>query len=111
MKQGVCLLVISICAASLTAQPPRLVTTERLINNTQGNDIGLSVQVGPLTMTVTAPHLGPISAPGLPGIQLSQDERQRDEAIRTTSGTTLAELRYSHKDYLQRVTIGNGFRL
>lgn len=111
MRQVVCLLAISLSTFSLAAQPPRLVTTERWITNSQGNDIGLVVHVGPVAMSVTAPHLGPISAPGLPTVELSQDERQRDEVIRTTSGTTLAELRYSRKDYLQRVTLADGYRL
>lgn len=77
----------------------------------QNVDVGLAVQVDDTTMILNAPHLGPISAPGLPSILPAHDARDRDESIRSTGGAIFARLGYSKKDYLARLDIGEGFQL
>lgn len=111
MKRLANLLIIWLAAFPLSAQIPRLKATDQLIMSDQNVDIGLAVQVGNTRMTLNAPHLGTVSAPGLPTIVPAHDARDRDELVRSTTGTTFARIGYSRKDYLASVSIGEGFQL
>ena len=110
MKKLACLATLSL-APFLFAQIPKLRPAEQAITDQKGVPIGIAVRVGEGNMTFTVPRLGPISAPGLPAIMPVHDDRERDQLIRTTAGAALAHLRYSKADYLESVSIGDGYQL
>src|SRR5258706_128803 len=110
VKKLACLATLSL-APFLFAQIPKLRPAEQAITDQKGVPIGIAVRVGEVNMTFTVPRLGPISAPGLPAIMPVHDDRERDQLIRTTAGAALAHLRYSKADYLESVSIGDGYQL
>lgn len=111
MKTLAWFLALSVAPAALSAEVPRVKVTDQLIMNEQNVDVGLAVQIGNKRMTLNAPHLGPVSAPGLPSVLPARDARDRDESIRATGGATFARLGYSKRDYLARISLGEGLQL
>lgn len=82
-------------------------TTDEILYDAGGQEVGLTVHVGELALTVRYGD-GRISADGLVPIVKERDEWQRDIGVVTETGTPIAEIGVNHSGNVSSLTLGDG---